>query len=139
MNALDHLERLLSITERFKPELTGKDLDWWQDAAAFAADERESCRHEHDGDDGEYRCAWCNTTDTMNGGDTLCEACDELAESDKSPRCAQCSVPLKAIGQGESLVWIDHTGGDVCVWDGGGDDSRHLPLDDSEGGVNGPW
>ena len=38
---LMHLERVLSVTEQFKPQMSGKDFDWWEEASAFCADERE--------------------------------------------------------------------------------------------------
>lgn len=120
MNALDHLERLLSITEQFKPQLTGKDLDWWQDASAFAADEREQQPN---------ACNWCGTTDTMGPGDYLCEACDEAAEDPACPECENCGKPIKGMGMGEAMLWIDITGGDVCGVNG--DNAPHYPHDPS--------
>lgn len=41
MNALDHLERVLSATEQFRHLMNREDNDWWAEASAFAADERE--------------------------------------------------------------------------------------------------
>jgi hypothetical protein len=72
MNTLDHLERVLSITEQFKPQLTGKDLDWWSEASAFAADERllsDSTRVfvVADEQDGET-VYWSNSFDSVDVG-----------------------------------------------------------------------
>jgi hypothetical protein len=75
MNALDHLERLLSITEQFKPQLGGKDLDWWQEASAFCADEMEGT--DDVADDVQYLAEQphCECDNGHEQNDTVCRWC----------------------------------------------------------------